>query len=92
MVITSILLNGCASMQTHWESAKTENTVEAYTKFLKDYPNSPYYKEAVSDFINLLITSKHSDYHWNSEPGKTLLWLGADAVDELMNVLYPVMR
>jgi hypothetical protein len=43
-IVLTIL--GCASMQSNWENALSYNTIEAYEKFVNNYPNSVHAREA----------------------------------------------
>jgi hypothetical protein len=49
LLLTLVLafVASCATMQSHWEAAKSADTVQAYEEFLKNYPNSTYRAEAV---------------------------------------------
>ena len=48
-----LLFIGCASMQTRWNNAKTEDTIEGYQKFLKKYPESDFAEDANQRIENL---------------------------------------
>ncbi len=38
MLFVLVFLGGCATMQSHWQAAKSADTIEAYEEFLKQYP------------------------------------------------------
>jgi hypothetical protein len=46
------LIIGCASMQSAYRTALSEDTIEQYEKFLSKYPESPY-KSEVKDLLTL---------------------------------------
>jgi hypothetical protein len=45
-LVIVLLLVGCSSESRDWETAKKSNTVEAYEKYLKDYPEGDHSVEA----------------------------------------------
>lgn len=47
LLIISLIV-GCATMQSYWENASLENTIESYKDFLKHYPEGEFSEEARS--------------------------------------------
>ena len=42
-----VFVPGCSNMESRWESVRTADTIQAYDKFLKEYPDSMYRSEAL---------------------------------------------
>lgn len=47
LLICCIFFSGCATMHGSWSSVTTQNTRDGYEKFIKEYPNSEFTKEAL---------------------------------------------
>jgi hypothetical protein len=45
--VAFLFFTGCSNMESRWETAKAEDTSQAYEVFLKEYPDSIYKSEAV---------------------------------------------
>jgi uncharacterized protein YceK len=56
ILFISVLLaaSGCASVQSRWETAESQNTREAYEQFLKEHPDGEYAQRARSAIDKLL--------------------------------------
>jgi cell division protein FtsN len=48
-----VLAAGCSGRQSDWETARKANTAEAYTEFLKRYPDGDFTSQAQSRLIDL---------------------------------------
>lgn len=48
VLLSVVLIAGCATMQADWKKTESVNTVDAYREFLKHYPQSGYANEAKS--------------------------------------------
>lgn len=46
LFVCCIFFSGCATMYGSWSSVTTQNTRDGYEKFIKEYPNSEFAKEA----------------------------------------------
>jgi outer membrane protein assembly factor BamD (BamD/ComL family) len=46
LVCIVLLLAGCKSQKSEWQHAQQKNTVEAYQKYTKDYPNGKHVDDA----------------------------------------------
>ncbi len=53
VIFIVILVTGCATMQSRWESTKHADNIQAYEKFLNQYPESKFNEEAKSKIENL---------------------------------------
>ena len=53
IIIFTILMAGCASQQSMFNKAKTENSIESYKEFLLKYPDSAFSEEAEKLIKNL---------------------------------------
>lgn len=74
LISTTLFLTSCSPEKSDFQKAKTENTIEAYEKFIEQYPNSKSKTEALAHIdllnaksINLVeayqsFLDKHHDY------------------------------
>jgi len=46
LAVCCVFFSGCATMYGSWNSVTTQNTRDGYEKFIKEYPNSEFTKEA----------------------------------------------
>lgn len=53
LLLLLLIVSGCAIQKGKWQKALNENTIEAYTQFLKEYPSSEYVSEAQSRIEDL---------------------------------------
>lgn len=76
IIIASLLiLLGCATMEDNWNKAQRENTWLSYDKFQKNYPESPYAKEAIAqrdkklwDFVQKQDTPRYYEIYLKELP------------------------
>ena len=52
-VIVVILLSGCKSSKSDWEMARKDNSIEAYSEFLKEYSQEDSAELAKTAILNL---------------------------------------
>ncbi len=48
IILSALILFGCATIESDWKSAQTGNSVYSYKRFLQEHPESPYTAEAAA--------------------------------------------